>query len=76
MCSEITAQLKRNSNNDNFIFEFINCLAFIFTVLPFKSCNHHNVVPGSYVIVPTTFSPNEESDFIVRVYTEKPADAA
>ncbi len=41
-----------------------------------KSCNHHNVEPGSYVIVPTTFDPNQESDFIVRVYTEKPAHAA
>jgi calpain len=26
--------------------------------------------PGSYCIIPSTFSPNEEGEFIVRVFSE------
>lgn len=29
------------------------------------------VPPGTYTIIPTTFQPNEEGDFIVRVFSEK-----
>ncbi|KAK7930628.1 hypothetical protein WMY93_007023 [Mugilogobius chulae] len=31
--------------------------------------------PGRYLLVPTTFQPHHEADFIVRIFSEKKADA-
>lgn len=35
----------------------------------------HKLPCGDYVVMPTTFEPNEEGDFIVRLFSERKADA-
>ena len=30
--------------------------------------------PGTYLIVPSTYEPNEEGEFLIRVYSEQPAN--
>ncbi|MEQ2201211.1 Calpain-9, partial [Xenoophorus captivus] len=31
--------------------------------------------PGKYLLVPTTFQPHHEADFLIRIFSEKKADA-
>jgi hypothetical protein len=38
-------------------------------------CGRHKLAPGTYCVVPSTFGPNEEGDFLIRLFTEKPATA-
>ncbi len=36
----------------------------------------HKLNPGKYLIVPSTFDPNLESEFVLRIYSEKSQQAA
>jgi calpain len=38
-------------------------------------CTRHRLPPGNYAIVPCTFKPDQEGDFIMRIFSEKPAPA-
>jgi calpain len=37
-----------------------------------ECCSRFKLPTGKYVIVPSTFEPNEEGDFIIRIFTEGP----
>ena len=41
-----------------------------------ESSSTHKLRTGNYVIVPTTFNPDEEGDFILRIFSERKGDKA
>uniref|UniRef100_A0A1I8IV41 Calpain catalytic domain-containing protein n=1 Tax=Macrostomum lignano TaxID=282301 RepID=A0A1I8IV41_9PLAT len=35
----------------------------------------HKLAPGTYIIVPSTFDPNMEAEFLLRIYSEQPNES-
>ena len=35
----------------------------------------HKLYPGNYIIIPSTYNPNEESQFLIRIFSVKKTQA-
>ncbi|PAA60754.1 hypothetical protein BOX15_Mlig019924g1 [Macrostomum lignano] len=54
--------------------KFFKCTASVAKAPAFinlrEVCGRHKLDPGTYVIVPSTFEPNQEAEFLLRIYSE------
>jgi len=66
-----------NRNLDHRFFQSQQMVAKSSTFINMReNCEHHQLDPGDYAIIPSTFEPNEEAHFILRVFSEKQDDMA
>ena len=40
-------------------------------ILDFEVTKRFKLRPGSYAVIPTTFDPNKEGEFLLRIFSEK-----
>ena len=50
-------------------------LSLIFDIFLRDVSGRFKLPPGNYLIIPSTFKPNQEGDFMLRVFTEQPVNS-
>ncbi|XP_030626334.1 calpain 2, (m/II) large subunit, like isoform X2 [Chanos chanos] len=70
---EFTGQRNVHLNREYFLRHASKARSETFINLR-EVCNRFCLPPGEYLIVPSTFEPNKDGDFCVRVFSEKQAE--